>query len=240
MTGRHRGGPRRGMVLCAGRGQRLRPVTDAVPKPLIEVAGRTLLDRMLDHLAGLDLVVVNASHLGERVAGHVEARPPPPRLALSPEAVALDTGGGVAHALPHLGGGPFVVANGDILLLAGDTPVVDRLAAAWRDDTTDALLLLLPRARADGFGGRGDFRRRGDGRLWRDRGAMPFVYAGVQLVHPRLLAGAPTGAFSFNLLWDRAAAVGRLHGLVHDGAWFTVDTPANLAAAPGWLHRHER
>jgi MurNAc alpha-1-phosphate uridylyltransferase len=230
----------RGMVLCAGRGERLRPLTERCPKPLVNVAGRCLLDRMLDRLARFELVVVNAWHLADQVARHVARRPPPPRLLLSREDALLDTGGGVAKALPHLGTDPFLVANGDVLIADGGTPLVDRLATAWDDAAMDVLMLLQPRESAEGFAGRGDFFLEPDGRLWRDRAApaMPYVCASVQIVHPRLFGDAPQGPFSFNLLWDRAAAAGRLFGLVHDGAWMTVDTPANLAAAPDWLARH--
>ncbi|MDA1073065.1 MAG: nucleotidyltransferase family protein [Proteobacteria bacterium] len=229
--------PRRAIVLCAGRGERMRPLSDACPKPLLEVAGATLLDRMLDRLAGCELVVVNAWHLADRIAEHVARRPPPPHLLLSRESVLLDTGGGVANARAHLGDGPFLVCNGDVLITEGKETALERLARAWNDETMDALMLLQPRESAGGFRGRGDFFREPDGRLWRDRQApsMPLVYASMQIVHPRLLAGAPDGPFGFNLLWDKAAAQGRLHGIVHDGGWFTVDTPENLAAAPAWL-----
>lgn len=229
--------PARAMVLCAGRGERMRPLSDTCPKPLLEIAGRNLLDRMLDRLAGCDLVVVNGWHLAERIADHLDARRERPPTVFSRESTLLDTGGGVVHALAHLGAAPFLVCNGDVLITESAHPAVDRLAAAWDDDAMDALMLLQPRERAGGFRGKGDFFREADGRLWRDRAApaMPLVYASMQIVHPRLLQEAPEGPFGFNLLWDRALARGRLHGIVHEGGWFTVDTPENLEAAPAWL-----
>ena len=232
--------PERAMVLCAGRGERMRPLSDTCPKPLLEVAGTSLLDRMLERLADCELVVVNAWHLADRIAEHVARRPPPPHVLLSREAVLLDTGGGVVQARAHLGEAPFLVCNGDVLITEGPVPALERLAAAWDDSTMDVLMLLQPREFAGGFRGRGDFFREADGRLWRDREApsMPLVYASMQIVHPRLLLGAPEGPFGFNLLWDKACAQGRLHGIVHDGGWFTVDTPGNLEAAPAWLARH--
>ena len=231
---------RRAMVLCAGRGERMRPLSDTTPKPLIAVAGRSLLDRMLDRLTAFELVAVNAWHLADRVEAHAAARQGPPATVVLREPVLLDTGGGIVNALPHLGAAPFLAAAGDVLLTEGVVPAVERLAAAWDDGAMDVLMLLQPRERAGGFTGRGDFFREPDGRLWRDRAApaMPFVYASLQVIHPRLMAQAPEGPFSMNVLWDRAASEGRLHGIVHDGGWFTVDTPANLEAAPDWLARH--
>ena len=234
--------PRRAMVLAAGRGRRMRPLSDTLPKPLIAIAGRAPLERMLDRFAALELVVVNAWHLAWRIEQALAERHRPPVL-LSREGALLDTGGGVRQALPHLageggaGGEVFAVANGDVLLKETGTPALERLAAAWDGAAMDALLLLVPRRRAGGFRGSGDFFLGGDGRLARRALApeAPFVYAGMQLVHPRLFAAAPSGAFSFNLLWDRALSDGRLMGAVHDGGWFTVDHPAAIAAAERWL-----
>ena len=231
--------PLRAMVLCAGRGERMRPLSDACPKPLLEVAGASMLDRMLDRLTGCELVVVNGWHLADRIERHLAERSGRPRTLFLREGILLDTGGGVANALPHLGAAPFLVCNGDVLITHGEQSPVDRLAAAWDDAAMDALMLLQPRESAGGFRGKGDFFRRDGGSLWRDRDApaMPLVYASMQIVHPRLLDDAPEGPFGFNLLWDRAMARGRLHGIVHDGGWFTVDTPENLASAPDWLAR---
>jgi N-acetyl-alpha-D-muramate 1-phosphate uridylyltransferase len=231
---------RRAMVQAAGLGLRLRPLTETTPKPLIEVAGRTLLDRALDRFAGLELVVVNAHHLADQVAAHLEGRKAPATY-LSREEILLDTGGGTRAALDRLGNGPFFVSSSDILITRGPAgDELDRLRAVWDDARMDALILVQPREAAHGFVFAGDFDLDAEARPIR-RGSAPaadYVYASTQLVHPRLFEGAPAAAFSFNLLWDKAIAAGRLFAVVHDGGWCTVDTPRNLAAAPGWLARH--
>ncbi len=229
--------PRRGMVLAAGRGQRMRTLSDAIPKPLIELGGRSMLDRMLDRLNELESVVVNAWHLADQIAEALERRHAAPPVQLSREDTLLNTGGGVKHALPLLGKHAFIVANGDVLLQERREPALARLAQSWDDGSMDALLLLVARDRAGGFRGSGDFFMDEAGRLTRRGDAMsaPYVYASLQLVHPRLFKDAPDGAFSFNLLWDRAMAWGRLFGAVLDGDWFTVDTPENIDAAEAWL-----
>jgi MurNAc alpha-1-phosphate uridylyltransferase len=228
------------MVQAAGLGKRLRPLTATTPKPLIEVAGRTLLDRALDRFADLELVVVNAHHLADHVARHLDGRRLPATF-LSREDPLLDTGGGTLATLDRLGPHPFFVSSSDILIARGPAgSELDRLRAAWDDVRMDALILVQAREAAGGFVFAGDFDLDRDGRPIR-RGAAPaadYVYASTQLVHPRLFEGAPSGAFSFNLLWDKAIAAGRLFAVVHDGGWFTVDTPENLAAAPDWLARH--
>ena len=231
------------MVLAAGRGERLRPITDTIPKPLVVVGGKTMLDRMLDALAatGVAEAVVNTHHLADAVAAHLKGRSAP-RITLSHEDDLLDTGGGVAKALPILtadGEAPFFVANSDIVLIDGARPALTRLAEAWRDDHMDALLLIHPTARAHGYAGRGDFHLTPDGRLRRrDKGApAPTLFTGTQILHPRLFAAAPPGPFSLNLLYDRAQAAGRLHGLRHDGHWLHIGTPEALRAAERTLAR---
>ncbi len=228
----------RGMVLAAGLGTRMRPITARTPKPLVEVAGRSLLDRALDRFAaaGVSTVVVNTHHLADRVAAHLERRTDL-ELRRSHEPELLETGGGVLQALPMLAPGPFAVANSDALWTDGDTPALARLAAAWDDASMDGLLLLLPRERApDGMAG--DFSMAPEGRLRRRAGeTAPYVFIGVQLLHERLFAGAKPGVFSLNLLYDRALAAGRLFGLVHDGGWYHVGTPDQLAAADAALAR---
>jgi len=232
--------PRRAMVLAAGLGLRMREAVADRPKPLVEVQGRTLLDRALDRMAdaGVELAVVNVHYMAAMIEDALAGRARP-GIVVSREDTLLETGGGVARALPSLGADPFYVANSDALWLDGATPALLRLAAAWNDETMDALLLLVARERAGGFEGPGDFFRAEDGRLARRGGAAqaPYVYGGVQLVHPRLFAAAPRGAYSFNVLWDRALAGGRLAGLVHDGAWFHVGSAAGLAAAGRALGR---
>lgn len=219
------------MVLAAGLGKRMRPLTENRPKPLVELAGRTLLDRALDHLAaaGIGRVVVNSHYLGEMVAAHLADRD---GLTLSPEADLLETGGGVKAALPHLGDGPFLVVNSDSVWSDGATPAIERLAARWDDTEMDALLLLHPTVSCDGIHDRGDYNLEPDGRVLRriEPKIAPFVFTGIQLLHPRLFDGAPDGPFSLNLLYDRAQEAERLFGLRHDGEWFHVGTPEELAA----------
>jgi MurNAc alpha-1-phosphate uridylyltransferase len=228
----------RAMVLAAGLGLRLRPITLTTPKPLVRVGGLTMLDRVLDRMAehGVAFAVVNTHHLGEQIARHVAARRAP-RIEISHEDVLLDTGGGVRKALPLLGAAPFFVANSDLLWTDGAEPALARLAAAWDDARMDTLLLLHPTDRAYGYDGQGDFFMGADGRLARrtDAAPAPYLFAGVQLVHPRLFQGAPEGRFSLNILFDRAAAAGRLFGIVHLGGWYHVGTPDSLAGVEAAL-----
>lgn len=235
----------RGMVLAAGFGLRMRPLTLTTPKPLIPVAGRCMLDRALDHFAaaGVETAVVNAHYLGPRIAMHVARRMAEGRdrlgILLSHEETILDTGGGVMQALPDLRPDPFYVANGDILWRDGAIPALQRLAAAWDDGTMDALLLVHDKASAIGYDGAGDFDLQAANKLRRRAGnAAPFVFTGVQILHPRLFAGAPSGAFSLNKLYDKAAADGRLRGLVHDGDWYHIGTPDGLKLAEQHLRSH--
>jgi MurNAc alpha-1-phosphate uridylyltransferase len=228
------------MVLSAGFGTRMRPLTDTLPKPLIEVRGRSLLDRILDHLerGGVETVVVNLHHLGEKIEDHLSARPTP-SIIFSREQEILDTGGGVKRALPELGDEPFLVINGDVFWLDGLEPALSRLARAWRDEDMDALLLMQPIVSAVGYDGQaGDFSMAADGSLRRRREheIAPFLFAGVQILHPRLFAGAPEGPFSLNRLFDAAQEAGRLWGLRHDGLWFHVGTPAALREVEEVLH----
>jgi MurNAc alpha-1-phosphate uridylyltransferase len=228
------------MVLAAGLGLRMRPLTKRTPKPLIPVAGRSMLDRVFDRLdeAGVPNRVVNTHWLAEQIAGHLANRS---GVILSHEDVLLGTGGGVAHALPLLGAQPFFVCNADIVWLGGAQPALIRLAKAWDAARMDALLLLEPGGPALGYEGPGDFFHADGGRLQRRRDAAtaPFVFTGVQILHPRLFADAPGGEFSLNILYDRAEATRRLFGLVHDGAWLHIGTPDALAAAESWFAARE-
>lgn len=226
------------MVLAAGKGLRLRPLTESVPKPLVEVGGRTLLGHALNLLAaaGVGEIVVNAHHLADAVAAFVAAygeAHPALRLHVSREDTLLETGGGVRRALDRLGDEPFYVLNSDVILRDGAAPALARLAAAFDSAQMDALLLLQPLAAAIGFEGKGDYARAPDGRL-ESRGeapTAPFVFTGAQILTPVLFDGAPDGAFSLKLLYDRAEKKGRLFGLVHDGAWLHVGSPEALALA---------
>lgn len=224
-----------GMLLAAGFGKRMRPLTDARPKPLIEVCGKPLLDWAAERLraGGVTRLVVNAHYLAEQIEAHVADQPD---VVVSPEPEILETGGGVKQALALLtdgrGAAPFFVVNADALWLDGQRPAVERLAEAWDDQAMDALLLLHPTVAVDDYSGPGDYhldpdgraRRRGEGEI------APFLFAGVQILSPRLFAGAPDGAFSLNRLYDRAQTDGRLAALVHDGEWYHVGTPDALAA----------
>jgi MurNAc alpha-1-phosphate uridylyltransferase len=224
--------PSRAIVLSAGLGLRMRPLTDHLPKPLVAVAGRTLLDRALDRCAaaGIETVVVNTHHLAGQIERHLATRTKP-RVVLSHETELLDTGGGVAKALPHLLPGPFYAINSDSLWLDGAQDTLHRLAAAWDGQRMDALLLLQATADLLGYDGPGDFHRAPDGRLSRRReGARaPYVFIGVQLLAAGLLEGVAVEKFSLNRLYDKAMAAGRLYGLVHDGAAFHVGTPDAIA-----------
>lgn len=224
----------RAMVLAAGRGVRLRPLTDRMPKPLVPVGGVAMLDRALDALAraGVREAVVNVHYLGAQIETHLAARARP-AIRISREDTLLETGGGIAKAIGHFAAAPFFAANADIVWLDGATPALTRLAQAWDGARMDALLLVQPVARAVGYDGAGDFLLAPEGRLVRrgEAATAPFVFAGVQILHPRLFDGAPAGTFSLNVLYDKARAAGRLFGLVHDGGWLHVGTVEGLAAA---------
>ncbi len=232
--------PESAIVLAAGRGKRMGALTDRRPKPLIPVEGRALIDHVLDRLvaAGVRRVVVNLHYMGDAIADHL-ARRNDVTIAFSREVEALETGGGIVNALPMLGE-IFYTLNADIFWLDGATPALRQLAANFDPARDDALLLMQPTARAPGYEGPGDFMLDSAGTLRRRLEAeiVPFVFAGVEIVHRRLFDGAPEGAFSVNRLWDRAIDRGRLRGLVHDGEWYHVGTPNGLALAEARLHSH--
>lgn len=227
------------IILAAGLGERMRPLTDTLPKPLLAVGGRPMIDWALDRLdaARIPDVVINLFYRGAQIESHLQERARP-RIVFSHEAERLETGGGTKQALPLLGDAPFLAVNADMIWLDGPTPALERLAARWDDETMDCLLLLHSAPKAMSYEGKGDFTLDPLGRLKRrrEREIAPFVYAGVQIVHPRLFADTPDGAFSFNLLFDRAIAKGRSFGLVHDGAWFHIGTPQALADADPLLN----
>jgi N-acetyl-alpha-D-muramate 1-phosphate uridylyltransferase len=226
--------PNSAMVLAAGLATRLRPLSRARPKALMEVAGKTLLDHALDRLAevGVERAVVNTHHLADQIERHLAGRKRP-AIALSHEPEILDSGGGIAKALPLLGSGAFYVVNAKIVWRGGRGEALSRLAEAWDDRRMDGLLLLHPTVGAVGYDGSGDFTMDQLGRIaFRDpRQVAPFVYAGIQMLHPRFFEGAPKGSFSLHPLWRRAIGAGRLYGLRHDGEWYHIATPQGLAAA---------
>jgi MurNAc alpha-1-phosphate uridylyltransferase len=222
------------MVLAAGLGTRMRPLTDRTAKPLLVLGGQTLLDHALDRLAevGVRTVAVNAFWQADRVAAVLDARRRPPDTILRRETSLLDTGGGVRAALPVLGCRPFYVVNGDAFWLDGPTPALTRLARAF-DETVDGVLLVQRTFQVHAEVGHGDFAldKWGGVRRRREREIVPYIYAGVQLIRPALLNRTPDGPFSMNLAWDRAMAAGRLRAVVHDGLWFHLSTPPDLVEA---------
>lgn len=229
---------RYGMVLAAGLGKRMRPLTEKTPKVLLEVDGRTLLDRAIDRLeeAGVTTVVVNTHHHADAVEKHLAARKHP-EILISHEDELLETGGGVKKALPVLGNEPFYVANGDSLWLNGPHCTLDLMRGVWNADEMDALLLVHESVTAHGYSGPGDFVMEPDGRLGRrpEQEVSPYFFAGVQILHPRVFEGTPDGPFSLNVIYDRALAEGRLYGTLHDGEWFHVGTPEGLEEAEAFM-----
>jgi|SRR6185437_14687029 len=235
--------PRTAMVLAAGLGTRMRPLTARKPKPLVEVAGKALLDHVLDRLedAGVETAVVNVHYLAEMIAHHLSTRAKP-HIELSDErGLLLGTGGGVVKALPLLGDAPFFHLNSDTVWIEGPRPNLIRLAEAFDAQTMDGLLLLAPTT-SIGYDGFGDYAMSPDGLLRRrdEREVAPFVYAGAAILVPALFAGAPGGDFSLTALFDRAERAGRLHGLRLDGLWMHVGTPDAIGAAEAAIRASAR
>ena len=222
------------MVMAAGIGKRMRPLTATRPKPLVRVAGKALIDHSLDRIeaAGIGHVVVNVHYLADALEAHLAAQKRNFTIAVSDErGQLLETGGGMMKALPLLTGDPILIVNSDNIWTDGPQDSIANLARHWDDAKMDALLLVIRQASATGHGGKGDFHMDPAGRLSRRKPGRvaPFVYTGIQLVSRRLLVDAPEGPFSTNILWDRAIAAGRLYGLSHMGQWFDVGTPASIA-----------
>ena len=222
------------MVMAAGIGKRMRPLTATRPKPLVRVAGKPLIDHSLDRIeaAGIGHVVVNVHYLADALEAHLAKQKRSFTLAVSDErGELLETGGGMVKALPLLKGDPILIVNSDNIWTDGPQDSIRNLARHWDGDRMDALLLVIRQASATGHGGKGDFHMDPSGKLSRRKPGRvaPFVSTGIQLISPRLLVGAPEGPFSTNLLWDRAIAAGRLYGLSHMGQWFDVGTPASIA-----------
>jgi MurNAc alpha-1-phosphate uridylyltransferase len=236
--------PRTAMVLAAGLGTRLRPVTDTTPKPLIEINGRTLLDHAIDQLelVGVETVIVNVHYKAAMVAAQI-ARRDHPRIEISHETELLDTGGGVARALPLLDD-VFFVANSDVFWLDGKDHALQRLATAFDPERMDAILLLQRTVTAVGYEGSGDYLIGASGYPHRrgERAVAPFLFAGLQLLHSRAFAGISDRVFSLVRVFDRAEEAGRLQAIVHDGEWYHIGTPQGLAATRERLssHRIER
>lgn len=233
--------PKTAMVLAAGFGTRLRPLTETTPKAMVRVLGRPMLDVVLDRLAaaGVERVVVNLHHLGHVIREHLKGRKVP-EIIFSEEKDILETGGGIVQALPLLGDEPFFTVNAKIIWLNGKVDALWRLAQQWDPEKMDGLLLLQPTVTAVGYDGKGDFQMDQAGRIRRRHGweVAPFLYAGIQICHPRLFRDAPKGAFSTNVVWDRAMEEERLHGIRHDGEWYHVSTPKHLEEVERHLLYH--
>jgi MurNAc alpha-1-phosphate uridylyltransferase len=231
--------PKSAFVLAAGLGTRMRPYNGGVPKPLVAVGGKSLIDYSLDRLAeaGVARAVVNVHYLADALERHLKARRRPQILISDERETLLGTGGGIARALPLLGDAPFFLVNSDTLWLDGVKPNFARLADAFDPAAMDALLLLASATGSIGYEGRGDFAMLPDGRLQRrgERDAVPFVYAGAAILSPRLFAGAPSGAFGLTTLFDKSGDAGRLFGLRLEGVWMHVGTPEAVAAAEAAL-----
>lgn len=241
------------MILAAGKGKRMRPLTDdlpiPVPKPMVEIAGRTLIDRVLDRLeeSGIRNIVVNVHHMADMLEGHLRARMPEIHISDERDAL-LETGGGVKRALPLLGDGPAFVINSDALWVddKDDESTLARMAAAWNSDRMDVLLLMVPTGQLHDYRGNGDFHmaeaKADDGRLTRQQGDTPaeYLYGGVQVLKPALLEGVAEDAFSLNRIYDIAAARGRLCGLRMKGEWLHVGTPEAAAFATEFIESREK
>lgn len=228
------------MVLAAGFGTRMRPLTEKMPKPLVPVAGQPLIAHAFDRLRAADVAkaVVNVHYLPEQIEAWCKSVASPTIEISDERDTILDTGGGISRALTRLGHEPFFVLNSDSFWIDGAVPALSRLKASWNGSTMDCLLLLCDPAQTTGYDGKGDFVLRDDGRIIRrrdDPAGKALAYIGGYLVHPRLFSDAPQGPYSMNALWDKAIANGRLHGLAHDGHWLHVGTVEAIAEAEAWL-----
>ena len=227
--------PTTAMVMAAGLGKRMRPLTATRPKPLVEVAGKPLIDHVLDRLraAGVGKIVVNVHYLPDALEAHLRSSAADFDVKISDERqLLMETGGGMIQAGPMIDADPFLVINSDNFWVDGPSDTLHLLASMWRVAGMDALLLLVPQARAGNHRGQGDFHMQADGRLARrQKGKVaPYVFTGIQMVSKRLLRDAPQGPFSTNILWDRAIAEGRCFGAVHQGLWFDVGNPSAIKA----------
>jgi MurNAc alpha-1-phosphate uridylyltransferase len=232
--------PKTAMVMAAGLGKRMRPLTATRPKPLVEVAGRALLDHVLDRLriAGVEKIVVNVHYLPGSIEAHLASKADGLEVVISDERdLLLETGGGMVRAAPLIDADPFLVVNSDNLWVDGPADTLKLLASHWDSERMDALLLVVPHARAQNHRGSGDFHMDRSGRLRRREKARvaPFVFTGIQMVSKALLKDAPEGAFSTNILWDWAIEQGRCFGAVHQGLWFDVGTPRSIGETEAFL-----
>lgn len=231
--------PTRAMIMAAGLGTRMRPLSLNRPKPLVEVGGKALIDHAIDRLkaAGVKTIVVNLHYMADMLRDHLEKRRDVEIVYSDETAGLLGTGGGIVKALPLFEGEPFFVHNADTIWVEGYGVALERMKARWNGDIMDGLLLMAPLIGSLGYDGHGDFFMDGAGRLMRvPKGRVsPFAYPGVQIVHPRLFDDAPEGTFSVNILWQRAIEQRRLFGMRLEGIWFHVGTPTAVADAEKYL-----
>ncbi len=227
--------PKTAMVLAAGRGKRMRPITATTPKPLVEIAGRSLLDRVLDRLveAGVETAVVNVHYLADLVQVHVSKRSKPAIVISDERKQLLDTGGAVVKAMPTIGSEPFFHLNSDSIWIEGMRPNLKVLAERWDPERMDGILMLASTVTSVGYEGHGDFEMDKTGRLSRraERTVAPFVYAGAAIFHPRVFDGLDAAPFSLNRVFDRLIAEDRLYGMRMDGIWLHVGTPEAIGEA---------
>ena len=232
--------PTSAMILAAGLGRRMLPLTNNTPKPLLKVGGTPMVERAIQHLidAKISKIVINTYYLADQFVHYFEGRALP-NVKIIREPELLDSGGGVANALPFLQGPAFLVLNSDIVILSGSKPLAQRLFDAWKPNLMDALLLLQPITRTVGYKGPGDFHMTPNGSLLRPskKYSGSFVFTGIQILKRELFQQAPTGPFSLNLIYDAAQERGKLFGLVHDGEWIHVGTPNAIKRAEAHMKR---
>ncbi|HEY7978256.1 MAG TPA: nucleotidyltransferase family protein [Rhizomicrobium sp.] len=229
----------RAMIMAAGFGTRMRPLTNKIPKPLVKVQGRALIDHVMDRLveAGVKTIVVNIHYMGDQIKAHVEKRKDVEIIISDETDAILDSGGGIFKALPHFKGEPFFHANADTVWVEGASHALERLKAAWNPAEMDALMLLASTVTTVCYDGRGDFMMDADGRLSRvpEGRISPFVWMSMEILHPRLFDGMQSGKFSINPLWDKAIAKGRLFGQRLDGVWMHIDRPDAVKQSEEYL-----
>jgi N-acetyl-alpha-D-muramate 1-phosphate uridylyltransferase len=238
--------PTTAMIMAAGLGTRMRPLTLTRPKPLVEVMGKPLIDHMVNHLLhfGVKKLCINVHYMADMLEAYIKARAAQSEaraefIILDERALLLETGGGLMNAKPFLGEAPFICANSDSFWSQPDVPALEILADAWDDAKMDMLLLCVPHAQAHGYRGIGDFNRKSNGQLERKhpQNGADYIWTGVQIMHPRILVQPPSAAFSTNIFIDRAIAAGRCYGVQHNGLWFDVGTPEALPLVEN-LMRH--
>lgn len=232
--------PTRAMIMAAGLGTRMRPLTNDRPKPMVIVGGKPLIDHAIDRLiaTGVKTIVVNVHYRAEMLINHLKRRSDGTKIYISEETdELLGTGGGVVKALSYFDGEPFFIHNSDSIWIEGFGHALDRMKERWDPDSMDALLLMASLVATIGYEGAGDFMMDSDGRLSRvpEQRISPFAFPGVQIVHPRLFDSAPKGAFSTNIVWDRAIAKGRLFGIRLDGTWMHIGTAEALHDSEAFL-----